>query len=66
MNPSYAMVTDGKQFMWDGEIYQTKEEASKVQEAYRRNTFETCLVEEGGKFLLYTRRPVKPVTTSVQ
>jgi hypothetical protein len=53
------MLSDGKKFMWDGQLYDTREEASRTAESYQNENFEIQIVEEGGKFLVYTRRTIK-------
>ena len=64
MSPNLALIADGNKFMWDGKIYETKDEPLRVKEAYQQQGFEVRMVEEGGKFLLYTRRVVKEVTVT--
>ncbi|HMD85115.1 MAG TPA: hypothetical protein VKO18_10495 [Terriglobia bacterium] len=64
MNPNLSLVSDGKKFMWDGRLYATGEEASTVRDACQSDGFEVRLVEEGGKFLIYTRRTVKGVAAT--
>ena len=59
MNPNLAIISDGKKFMWDGLRRDTQEEASRAEESYRDDNFEVRMVEECGKFLVYTRRVVK-------
>jgi hypothetical protein len=66
MDPNLALVSDGKKFMWDGRLYDTREEASRVAEAYQNDNYEVRMVEEGGKFLVYTRRVVKEVVVTAQ
>jgi hypothetical protein len=66
MSPNLAMISDGKKFMWDGQLYDTREEASRTGESYRNENFEIRMVEEGGKFLVYTRRVVKEVVVTAQ
>lgn len=61
MNPELARKFDDKKFMWDGKIYETEEEAKGVMEEYEKNNFETELLEEEGKCLLYTRRVITEV-----
>lgn len=56
-------MLDGKKFMWDGGVYDAREDAEKTRDAYRADAFEVQLVEHEGKCLLYTRRAVKQVTT---
>ena len=64
MNPSLALIGEGKKFMWDGRPYGTRDEASCAKETYQNDNFEVRMVEEGGMFLLYTRRVVKQVVVS--
>lgn len=64
MNAGLAAIFDGKKFMWDGKLYETNEEALRAKEAYRRDNFDTRMVEEDGKFLVYTRRVVKEVVVA--
>lgn len=64
MNPNLSLISDGKKFMWDGRPYATREEAAAVREACQRDGFEVQVVEEGGKFLIYTRRTVKGVAAT--
>jgi hypothetical protein len=66
MNPNLALVSDGKKFMCDGRSFENREEASRVAESYENNSFEVRMVEEGGKFLVYSRRVVKEVVVTGQ
>lgn len=66
MSPNLAMISDGKKFMWDGQLYDGKEEAARVAESYQNENFEIQMVEEGGKFLVYTRRTVKEWVVATQ
>ncbi|MFQ6032346.1 MAG: hypothetical protein ACE5K2_05430 [Candidatus Zixiibacteriota bacterium] len=49
-------IIDGKKFMWDGEDYESESAARQNVSKYRKDGFETQLIEEEGKFLVYTRR----------
>ncbi len=66
MGPNLAMISDGKKFMWNGQLYDTRDEASRAGESYRNDGFEVQMVEENGKFLVYTRRTVKQVAVTAQ
>jgi len=66
MNPNLALVSDGKKFMWDGRVYDTRQDASLAGEGYRNDNFEVLVAEEGGKFLVYTRRAVREVVAPAQ
>jgi hypothetical protein len=60
MPDSYKII-DSKKFMWDGKIYETEEEAKSVAESYQKDNFETRIISEEGKYLVYNRREVKEV-----
>lgn len=64
MSANLAMISDGKKFMWDGQFYPSKEDASGAERAYRNENFEVRVVEHEGKFLVYTRRVVKQVVAA--
>jgi hypothetical protein len=66
MSPDLAMISDGRKFMWDGQLYDNREAASRAGESYQGDNFEIRMVEEGGKFLVYTRRTVKQVVVTAQ
>jgi len=66
MTPTLTLVADGKKFMWDGRTLESREEASRIAESYRKDNFEVRTVEEEGKFFVYTRRVVKGVAVTVQ
>ncbi len=65
MSPNLSLLHDGKKFLWDGSLYATREEASPVEESYRKNNFEVHVTEEEGKFLIYTRKVIKEVIMPV-
>lgn len=58
MKPRIARKFNDQKFMWDGKIYESEEEAKKMMKEYKSNNFETEMVKEEGKYLLYTRRVV--------
>ena len=66
MSPNLTIINDGKKFLWDGQLYDSKEEAARVAESYQNEKFEIRIVEEDGKFLVYTRRPVKEWVAATQ
>jgi hypothetical protein len=59
MDQDLGRVFEGRKFLWDGLIYAGRAEAESRAQAYRSDGFEVRLVEQEGKFLLYTRRTVK-------
>ena len=52
---------DGMKFMQDGRFYDNREEAEKFMEEYKASGFDVRLLEENGKFLVFSRRIVKEV-----
>ncbi len=62
--PALALFADGKKFMWDGQVYPTREEAARAAEAYQQANFEVRTVEGAEGFLVYTRRVVKEVVVT--
>jgi hypothetical protein len=66
MSPDLAMISDGKKFMWDGQLYDNREEASRAAESYRAENFQIQIVEDCGKVLVYTRRTVKEWVPTTQ
>ncbi len=56
-----ARFFDGKKFMWDGEEYDSEENANAAQKQYEENGFEVELCREEGNVLLYTRRVVTEI-----
>ena len=63
--PYRSMVVDGKKFLWDGQLFDTHEDAWRQAEAYKTDNFEVHLVEQGDKHVVYTRRLVKEVVVNV-
>jgi hypothetical protein len=54
-------IIDDKKYMWDGEDYESKSAAEKNISKYSEDGFETQLIEENGKYLVYTRRVVTEI-----
>jgi hypothetical protein len=54
--PRFVVYSEEKKFMWDGTAYDARAQAEQVRSAYEKDGFETRLVEEEGKCLLYSRR----------
>jgi hypothetical protein len=59
--PQSMRFFDRCKFMWDGETYDTSEAAEAKKNEYQSQGFETRLLEEEGRTLLYTRRVVKEI-----
>lgn len=66
MSPNLVMISNGKKFMWDGQPYDNRDEASRAAKAYQEEDFQIQIVEDGGKFLVYTRRSAKEVAVTAQ
>ena len=64
MSPNLLMISEGKKFMWDGQLFDTHAEGLRAAEAYQSNNFEVRLVEQDGKFSVYTRRAVKELVVT--
>ena len=52
-------IVNGRKVIWDGQACLSKEAVEQVVSRYQSEGFETEIVEEEGKFLVYTRREVK-------
>lgn len=61
MAVSEALWVEGNKYMWDGAEYASRDEAKAKVSAYETDGFETQIVEEEGKFLVYTRRVVTEI-----
>ena len=59
--PDVSKIINGKKFMWDGVVYESKKEAEDTMRKYKDDNFEVELIEEEGKHLLYTRRVVTEI-----
>ncbi len=59
--PDISKIINGKKFMWDGVVYESKKEAEDTMQKYKDDNFEVELIEEEKKHLLYTRRVVKEI-----
>ncbi len=61
MEVQEVRYVDKDKYMWDGAIYETKEEAENKKAEYEDNNFQVQLLEQEGKFLLYSRRVVTEI-----
>jgi len=50
---------DGMKYMQDGRVYGSREDAEKAMESYKSEGFDVRLLEEGGAFLVFSRRVVQ-------
>ena len=60
MVDNYKMI-EGKKYMWDGKEYGNEGEAGDVKKQYEENGCETQLLQEEGKYLVYSRRLVTEI-----
>jgi len=61
MAPQGMRFFERSKFLWDGESHDSRPAAEAKKGEYEAQGFETRLVEEDGKVLLYTRRVVKEI-----
>lgn len=59
-------ILDGKKFLWDGIPYNNERDAREAMSTYEQNGFETRLIEEQNKYLVYSRRIVTQVVIEGQ
>ncbi len=59
--PDISKIINGKKYMWDNVVYESKKEAQDLMEKFKKDNFEVELIEEDKQFLLYTRRLVTEV-----
>jgi hypothetical protein len=59
--PDLSKNINGKKFMWDNVVYESKKEAQDLMEKYKKDNFEVELIEEEKQYLLYTRRVVTEI-----
>ena len=54
-------LIDSKKYMWDGSAYEKEEDAQEKKSEYEGAGFETELIEDDGRYLIYTRRVVTEI-----
>ena len=59
--PDASKIINGKKYMWDNVVYESKKEAQDLMEKYKKDDFEVELIEEEKQILLYTRRVVTEI-----
>lgn len=64
MSPNLTMISEGKKFLWDGRLFDARDEGLREAEAYKSENFEVRMVEQDGKFLVYTRRVPKELVVT--
>lgn len=58
MSVPEARWVEGDKYMWDGAEHSSRAEAEAQAGTYAADGFQTQIAEEGGKWLVYTRRVV--------
>jgi hypothetical protein len=61
MEMEEVLYVEKEKYMWDGAVYESEEEANKKKEEYEKHNFQVQLVEQEGKYLVYTRRVVTEI-----
>ena len=59
--PDTSKIINGKKFMWDFVIYESKKEAQDTMGKFKDDGFEVELIEEDNKHLLYTRKVITEI-----
>ena len=59
--PEKSKMQEGKKFMWDGRTYESEEKAKEIEENYKKEGFETLIIQEGNDSLVYTRKVVTEI-----
>lgn len=63
-HPSRSITVDGKKFLWDGNLFESHEDAARQAEKYENDNFEVHLLDEGNRCFVYSRRFVKQVVVT--
>ena len=59
--PDLSKLIDGKKYMWDGETYESGEQAQEVKKKYEDDGFEVQLIQEENQHFVYSRRVVTEI-----
>ena len=59
--PDASKIINGKKFMWDFIVYESKKEAQDMMQKFKDDGFEVELIEEENQHLLYTRRVITEI-----
>jgi hypothetical protein len=59
--PDLSKLVDGKKYMWDGETYESEEQANEVKQKYEDDNFEVQLIQEENQHFVYSRRVVTEI-----
>lgn len=60
--PANYKIIDNKKYMWDGKVYENESDALNIAAGYKKDNFDVQLIQEDGKYLLYTRRVAAATT----
>jgi hypothetical protein len=56
MTPPLAIKVEGKKYVWDGEIFNSENEAVETSESYEKDGFDIHIFEQDTKYMVYSRR----------
>jgi len=59
--PDASKIINGKKFMWDYIVYESKKEAQDMMQKFKDDGFEVELIEEEKQHLLYTRKVITEI-----
>ncbi|MBI5359700.1 MAG: hypothetical protein HZA48_03865 [Planctomycetes bacterium] len=63
MDIPVSVYMDNKKYMWDGNIYESRDKAQDKETAYKQDGFETRLIPyDTVQFLVYSRRTASAVS----
>jgi hypothetical protein len=51
-----ALKVRGKKYLWDGNIYNSENEAVEICKSYEKDGFEIHMFEQENEYLVYSRR----------
>ncbi len=63
MSAPNVRLVEGRKFMWDGRVYDSRDDALAARTGYEHDGFDTDVCEQDGKHFVYTRRIVRQVVT---
>ena len=61
-----AKFFEKKKFMWDGMTYESETEVLPKKSEYEKENFITRVIQEDGKFFLFTQRVVTEIEVQNQ
>ena len=61
-----ARIFDNKKYMWNKSTYEDKKTAEETVKQYKSDGFETEMIEEEGKYYIFSRRVVTEIVVEGQ